>query len=203
MKKFIYGYYLNRDMKLAGYVRVSTKEQSYEKQISKIKEYCKYKKYDLEIFQEKRSAFKDRPMFEKMMKAVLYQKRFDGIVVTDLDRLGRSVMHLSNVGHTLQINNKALIIIGSDIDTSKKEGKLMFNMLASIAEFERDIIRERFQAGKEFTGNYGGRKVKQLPKDTILEHFKKGASYEWLANTFNVSRSTIYHRLKKWGAIEK
>lgn len=184
-------------MKLAGYVRVSTKEQDYNKQIEEIKNFCKYKGHEVEFFKEKASAVKERPEFDRMINTV-FANQYEGIIAVALDRIGRSVSQLSRVGDSLRERNKVLIITSMNLDTSTKEGKLLFNLLASIAEYERIIIRERVMAGKRYSGNYGGRKTKQLPREAIIEHFEKGASYEWLANTYGVSTTTIYRRLKEW-----
>ena len=186
-------------MKLLGYARVSTKDQDLANQIEEIKKYCEYKKHSLELFTEKASASKDREEFNKMMDKI---EDYDGIVVTSLDRLGRSVQQLSTIHESFKKNKKTLIIINQNIDTSTKEGRLMFNMLSTIAEFERELIRERLAAGKLYSGKYGGRKVKELPREAIIKHFEIGASYEWLANTFQVSKSTIYRRLKEWKQIK-
>jgi len=187
-------------MKLAGYARVSTKEQNLDKQLKSIKDFCELKNHQVDIFQEKISAVKERPEFDKMIKLVLTGE-YDGLIATDLDRVGRSVMDLSNLAHNLKDNNKELIIINKNIDTSTTQGKLMYNIFSSFAEFERDVIRERLASGKKHSGKYGGRNRKPLPRDAIIKHFKNGASYAWLATTFAVSRATIYRRLKEWGVV--
>ena len=93
-------------------------------------------------------------------------------------------------------------MINQNIDTSTKEGRLLFNMLSTIAEFEKELIRERLMLGKKHSGHYGGPKTKELPKAVIIKHFENGASYEWLANTFQVSKSTIFRRLKEWKLLK-
>ena len=148
-------------MRLAGYARVSTKDQDLSKQIDSIKKFCDYKNYKFDLFSEKASASRDRKEFDKMIHNI---DSYDGIVVTSLDRLARSVKQLSTIHENFKKNDKVLIIIDQNIDTSTKEGRLMFNMLSTIAEFERELIRERLMAGKRYSGNYGGRKVKELPK---------------------------------------
>jgi DNA invertase Pin-like site-specific DNA recombinase len=188
-------------MKLAGYCRVSTKEQNLDKQIESIKRYCEFKKIDFDIFQEKASAVKERLEFDKMMQLIL-EGKYDGLIATDLDRVGRSVMGLSNLIHQLKDADKTFIIINRNIDTSTTQGKLMYNIFASFAEFERDIIRERLQAGKKHTGRYGGRNRTNIPKEAMIKHYQDGASYEYIASIFKVHRSTVYRRLKEWGVIK-
>ncbi len=187
------------NMNLLAYARVSTKDQNLDVQLDKIKKYCELKGHTYTLFAEKASAVKERPEFDRLMKA-LEDPRFHGLVVTSLDRLGRSVLDLSRIADRITLTlKKELIIIDQNIDTSTKEGKLYYNILSSIAEFEREIIRDRLEAGKKFSGNYGGRKRKKLPMEAIIEHYKKGASYDYLSKMFNVSRSTLCKRFKEHG----
>ena len=72
-------------MKLAGYCRVSTKEQNLDKQIDSIKRFCESKNFEFDIFQEKVSAVKERLEFDKMMKLIL-EGQYDGLIATDLDQ---------------------------------------------------------------------------------------------------------------------
>jgi len=190
---------MERERYYCGYARVSTKGQKLDVQIDKIQKFCDYKEINCRMFSEQASAVKDRPVFETLIKDI---DSFEGLIVTKLDRLGRSVQQLNSIYLHLKDKNKPLIIIDQNIDTTKTEGKLMFQMLSVIAEFERDIIRDRLHSGQKFSGKYGGRHKKELPKETIIEHYKKGASYEWLSNTFNVSKNTIYRRLKEWGILK-
>lgn len=190
-------------MKLLAYARVSTREQNLDVQIDQIKKYCVFKGYEYVLFSEKVSAVKERPEFEKVLKA-LEDPQYDGLIVTSLDRLGRSVLDLSRIAnHIIEELHKKIIFIDQNIDTSTINGKLQFNFLSSIAEWERGTIRERLEAGKKFSGRYGGRNRKKLPMEAIIEHYKRGASYNYLAKMFNVSRSTLYKRFKEHGIVVK
>jgi len=190
-------------MNLIAYARVSTKDQNLDVQLDKIKKYCEFKGHTYTLFSEKVSAVKERPEFDKVLKA-LEGTDYDGLVVTSLDRLGRSVLDLSRIMNHISNNlKKEVVIIDQNIDTSTKEGRLLFNLLSSIAEFEREIIRDRLQAGQRFTGRYGGRNRKKLPMEAIIEHYKNGASYDYLAKMFNTSRSTLYKRFKEHNIVVK
>ena len=190
-------------MKIAGYVRVSTKKQSLEIQIEKIERWAKAHKHKVEIYEDVASALDDRPNFDKMMERI---GSYDGIVVASLDRFGRSVQQLSNYFYMLQKMEKQLIVLDQNIDTTKKEGRFLLNVLFAVAELERDIIFERMEEGKQRAREEGvkfGRHRSKLPMDTIAEHYKRGASYSWLASTFNTSKTTIYRRLKERGLLDK
>ena len=186
-------------MKLIGYARVSTKDQSLDGQIEKIKKFCEYKDFEVEIFSEKVSAISERPEFDRAMEQI---DSYDGIVVTSLDRLGRSVYQLSYFFKTMTDQEKKVIIIDQNIDTSTKEGRLLLNLLSSIAEFERELIRERLQAGKERSNKRDGRKRKELPKKDIIRMYENGAGYKYIGSVFGVSEGTIYRRLKEWNALK-
>jgi len=189
-------------MKLAGYVRVSTKKQSLEIQMAKImgwRDACGHK---VDFYRDVVSALNSRPAFDEMMSKI---DEYDGVVVTALDRFGRSVQQLSNYFATLQEMKKELVVLDQNIDTSKKEGRFLLNVLFAVAELERDIIYERMEEGKRRALEKGikfGRHKKKLPMETIIEHYKKGASYEWLASTFNTSKTTIWRRLRERGIIQ-
>jgi len=146
-------------MQVYGYARVSTEEQvksgSLNQQIDKIEDYCKRNDHQLtKLFTDAGvSAIKERPKFEKMMEKINSSgdgnKDVDGIVVTKLDRFGRSVKDLVINMETLQEEDIDFISIGDSLDTSTPNGKLLFHILSAFAEFEREIIRERMQAGRE------------------------------------------------------
>lgn len=146
-------------LKVYGYARVSPEEQvktdSLDQRVEKIKNYCNSQDYELvELFTDAGvSALKKRPEFEKMMEAVESREgedqEVDGIVVTKLDRFGRSVKGLAMNMEVWQEGEIDFISIGDSLDTSTPNGKLLFHILSAFAEFEREIIRERMQAGRE------------------------------------------------------
>lgn len=123
-----------------GYARVSTTGQSLDVQLSKLKDaHCD------RIFQEKRSGTTaSRPEFQSCMN---YLREGDILIVTRLDRLARSVLHLSQVAQRLEKEKINFIVIDQNINTNYSTGRLMFNMLASIAEFENDLRAERQAEG--------------------------------------------------------
>jgi len=190
-------------MKIAGYCRISTKKQSLEIQTEKIERWGRGYGHKIEFFKDVASALDDRPEFNKLMERIA---KYDGIAVVSLDRFGRSVQQLSNYFYTLEKMGKQLIVLDQNIDTTQKEGRFLLNVLFAVAELERDIIFERMEAGKQRAKEKGvkfGRHNLKLPMNIIISHYNKGASYRWLATTYNTSITTIYRRLKEKGVLNK
>lgn len=150
-------------MKLVGYCRVSSKSQedntSLNSQEEEIRAFATYKKHELvEVLREAKSA-KDtnRKQYQKMLDML---PEVDGLVVAKLDRLGRNVIHLLElVEKVLKPQNKALIILNLDIDTSTPQGMMILTMMAALAEMERSVMAERTSAGRraaKAAGQYVG-----------------------------------------------
>ena len=181
-----------------GYARVSTKEQNLSMQIDALeKEGCK------RIFQEKIGGAKsDRPQLKKMIEQL---REGDVIITWKLDRLGRSLRDLVNLINEIQDKGAGLKSLNDSIDTTTPQGKLTFHLFASLAEFERDIIRERTKAGLEAArarGRKGGR-PKGLSKEAqdkamVAETlYKQGEmSVTEICKHLNIARSTLYKYLR-------
>ena len=181
-------------MSRIGYARVSSAGQSLEVQLSKLKkEKCE------RVYQEKRSGTNiDRPEFQACMN---YLREGDTLVVTRLDRLARSVVHLADLAKRFQKENIDLIVIDQKIDTSTSTGRLMFNMLASIAEFENDLRSERQKEGIAKAKENGvrfGRPVKITAdlKEEIHSKRAAGATIGQLAKEYKLGEASIYRALK-------
>jgi len=200
-------------MDVFGYARVSTQEQvksgSLDQQVSKIEDYCERNDHKIEkLFTDAGvSAIKERPKFENMMEKINSSgdgnKDVDGIVVTKLDRFGRSVKDLVINMETLQEESIDFISIGDSLDTSTPNGKLLFHILFAFAEFEREIIRERMQAGRERARAEGKelhRPKKELDRERIRKLYtEKGLSARAIAKLMDVSPPTILSRLREMG----
>lgn len=178
-----------------GYARVSTTSQSLALQLKTLHEAGCEKTY-----QEKVSGVKaQRKEFEAMME---FGREGDQIVVTRLDRLSRSSYELQTTSKTLERKGISLIVLEQDIDTSSPAGKLMFHMIAAIAEFERSIINERSEAGRRAAQERGvkfGRGVKLDNEDvvSIKNLIEMGESVSSLAKSYRVGRSTIYRAIER------
>jgi DNA invertase Pin-like site-specific DNA recombinase len=137
-------------MKTVIYVRVSTQEQSTDSQELELKAICQARGWkEVEIIKDVISGKKSaRPGLDALMAQVRTGK-VERVVCFKLDRLARSVVHLAALVSELEACNVALIVPSQGIDTSTSNpaGRLTLNLLSAVAEFERDIIRERVLAG--------------------------------------------------------
>lgn len=160
------------------YCRVSTSKQDLENQYKMLERYTSQQNYRVfDVYKEKISGIKDsRPELNNMLIAMRHG-HFDTIVVYKLDRLGRSLKHLLNLCEEFYNRGVDLICISQSIDTSTASGKLLFNILGSVAEFERELISERTKAGLKGKKNVGKRGKDKKPRDKsgyYLRHQKKG-----------------------------
>jgi DNA invertase Pin-like site-specific DNA recombinase len=138
-------------------------------------------------------------------EALAYVRQGDTLVVWRLDRLGRSLKHLIETITRLNDKNIGFKSITENIDTTTSGGKLIFHIFGALAEFERDIIRERTTAGltaARARGRLGGR-----PKAQTLNTQKKAAlaqslydnknnTIEEICKTLHISRATLYRYIK-------
>jgi DNA invertase Pin-like site-specific DNA recombinase len=121
-------------MALVGYARVSSVGQSLDVQLDKL-QHCD------KIYQEKKSgADGKRPRLEACLE---YVREGDTLVVTRLDRLARSTLHLCQIAEELKRQQVNLQVLDQNIDTNDATGRLLFNMLGAIAQFETEIRTER------------------------------------------------------------
>lgn len=181
-----------------GYARVSTKEQSLDLQMDALqKEGCE------KIFYEAISSIKsERPELNRILELV---RDGDVIVIWKLDRLGRSLKHLIALVAELINRGVGLKSLNDPIDTTNSQGRLIFNIFASLAEFERDLIVERTQAGLKSArsrGRLGGRpkglsenaKRKAVAAEALYRGGKLGVNE--IASNLCISKSTLYSYLR-------
>jgi DNA invertase Pin-like site-specific DNA recombinase len=149
----------------------------------------------------------NRPGLESCLKAL---RPGDTLVVWKLDRLGRSLRHLVNVVHELTEQGIGLRVLtgqGAAIDTTTAAGKLVFGIFVALAEFERELIRERTIAGlaaARARGRNGGRKPKMTPAKLRLAQAalgKRGTSVADLCRELGVSSQTLYRHVSPTGAL--
>ncbi|OGJ97379.1 MAG: resolvase [Candidatus Raymondbacteria bacterium RIFOXYC2_FULL_50_21] len=176
---------------LVGYARVSTQDQNLNLQNDALKAAgCK------KIYRDKASgAAEDR---KGLSEAIEYMRKGDTLVIWKLDRLGRSLRHLIDVVKSLNDRGIGLKSLQENIDTTTSGGKLIFHMFGSLAEFERDIIRERTLAGLKAArarGRRGGRpsvmdaKKIQMAKVMLKD---KNNSIADICRTLGLSKATLY-----------
>jgi DNA invertase Pin-like site-specific DNA recombinase len=179
-------------MALVAYARVSSTGQSLEVQLDKLN-HCE------KIYSEKLSGTTDkRPQLQACLD---YVREGDTLVITRLDRLARSTLHLCQIADLLASKKVALVVIDQSIDTSSATGKLMFNMLASIAEFETELRKERQAEGiaKAKADGVQFGKDPKLDSTQITELKAKrasGAKIKDLMTEYKLSKATIYRYLK-------
>ncbi len=179
-----------------GYARISTPKQSLENQIALLKgEGCD------QIFSDTISGYKSKKIeFEKMMGLL---RKDDSVLVTGIDRLGRSTKELSILIEDFHQRDINLIILGYDIDTRTASGKMIFNFMAMIAENERMRNLERIHQGIEGArkrGKHVGRPIK-LPKEKakqMISFYKAQAlSVKELCLMYDISKVSFYNYLKR------
>ncbi len=190
-----------------GYARVSTKDQSVLMQVEALKEAGCTK-----IHEETVSGAKTaRPVLDEIMRNL---REGDTLVIWKLDRLGRNLAHLIHLTNTLMEKKVGLISLNDPIDTTNAQGRLVFGIFASLAEFERELIRERTQAGLKSArarGRKGGRPKgltqEAIEKATIAEALYKNGSIpvKKIAEQLGISKTTLYlylrHREVRIGPI--
>ena len=204
---------INGKFKLFAYCRISTKEQELENQRISIKKFLEHNQDKYEVirwYEDEISAFKIRPAYNRMINSLYNNtENIDGIIIQRLDRIGRSVKDLSQLLDKLEKNNKKLIATEQNINPDTIEGKLLTNILSSIAEFEAGLFKERSKEGRErylAEGGKWGRKKIEIPenlKKKIIELYEAGLGTTKLSNflkTYDIKISpvSVYRRLKEW-----
>ena len=178
-------------MSTVGYARVSSVGQSLDVQLDKLKNCDK-------VFQEKKTGTSStRPRLKACLE---YVRKGDTLVVTRLDRLARSTLHLCQVADQLQEKGVNLKVIDQSIDTSDATGRLLFNMLGAITQFETEIRAERQMDGirnAKARGVHLGRR-KHLSEDEQVELQLKrqdGTSIKTLMEEYTLSKASVYRYL--------
>jgi DNA invertase Pin-like site-specific DNA recombinase len=143
-------------MKVALYARVSTEEQNAELQIQALQRKAKSEGWNFDMFEEKESSRKTRPIKYELYQQLL-DKKYDAIVVWKIDRWARSMDELVREVKTLFERGINFISLTDHIDLSSASGKLQFHILSAFAQFERDIISERTKEGLKHAKNVGKR----------------------------------------------
>jgi len=137
-------------MRVVVYSRVSTDRQVHDSQLEEVRAYCARRGWrDTEEFSDTASGAKTKRSGLDALMTLVRRGRVDAIVCFKLDRLGRSLAHLAQLIGELQTNRVALVCTSQGIDTSASNpaAQLQLNILCAVAEFEREIIRERVNAG--------------------------------------------------------
>jgi len=184
-----------------GYARVSTRDQKLDLQIDALKRAgCE------RIFQDVASGSKTaRPALDDLLRQL---RAGDVLVIWKLDRMGRSLRHLVELVGDLMARDIGLLSLNDPINTTSAQGRLVFNLFASLAEFERELIRERTQAGltaARARGRVGGR-PKGMPahaESTAMAaetlYRERRLSVTDIAKRLGIAKSTLYSYLRQRG----
>ena len=158
-------------MKVAIYCRVSRTDQVLENQTFPLKEYCERMKYDYEIFVEKESTRKTRPVQWDLYNRLL-RKEFDGLIIYKFDRWARSTKELIEHMEALIEKNILVFSYSENIDLNSSMGRAMLTIISAFAQLERDIIRERTLAGLSRAKAQG----KKLGRPRTKRKYSQGVS---------------------------
>ena len=177
-----------------GYARVSTADQNLDRQKDALS------KYGIDrLYCEKMSGTKkNRPELDAMLNEL---RDGDTVVVESLSRLGRSVKNLAELIEQFNEKNIRLVSLKETIDTTSSTGKLLFTILASLCQFERDVLAERTSEGlaaARARGRVGGRPKSDsnaLKKAIALYNTKQYTINE-ITNLTGISKSTLYRAIK-------
>lgn len=168
-------------MKTAIYLRVSKGDnsQSTDQQEKPLTEFCNRESMEYVIFKDYASGMKEsRPELDRMMQRIR-QHEFNTIIIYKLDRLGRSLKHLLQLIEEFRNLKVRFICLTQNIDTNTSQGMLMLGILGSIAEFERELIRERTREKLNYLKSKGvklGRPAGSKDKD---KRRKSGYYLRW------------------------
>lgn len=183
-------------MALIGYARVSTSDQDLG-----VQEDALHAAGCERIFKEKQSGrtADDRPVWQECLE---FLREGDILVFTRLDRISRSVVDLVNIGAYLREKGVEIRCLQQSVDTTTAEGRLLWGILATVAEFEVDLKRERQREGIErakANGTYKGRKPK-VTRDVIAEEKAKGLGASEIARRLGCSVRSVYRTHPEgWG----
>jgi DNA invertase Pin-like site-specific DNA recombinase len=180
-----------------GYARVSTQDQNLSLQMDALESAgCEI------IYKEKISGASTlRPELEKMITHI---RKGDTLIVWKLDRLARSLKDLLAMVNDFKEKKIGFISLNDPIDTTTAQGRLIFNIFGSLAEFEREVIRERTKSGlasARARGRIGGR-PKGLSKESALkaaaaaELYRQEIPVNKIAETLKISKTTLYKYLR-------
>ncbi|AGL15147.1 hypothetical protein L083_1637 [Actinoplanes sp. N902-109] len=189
-------------MTAIGYARVSTREQSPALQHDALTAAgC------ARVFTDVASGARaDRPQLAAVLD---YLRPGDVLVVWQLDRLGRNMRHLIDTVNALHERDVQFRSLRENIDTTTAAGRLVFHVFAALAEFERDLLRERTSAGLEAIasrrarGRRGGRPRKMTPEKIAVArqmYASQTFTVDQIARTLGVTRGTVYAHLDRAAA---
>lgn len=181
--------------RVAVYTRVSTGDQNADLQKNELTEYCQWRRMEItEIYSDVMSGAKDkRPALDRLM-ADARRGKFDVVAVWRFDRFARSTSHLLRALEEFAALGIDFVSLKESIDTSTPTGKMVFTVLAAVAELERSTITERVRAGQRAAKRRGvrfGRPTVEVDTDRALRLRKQGHSWRDISAQVGVPKDTL------------
>jgi DNA invertase Pin-like site-specific DNA recombinase len=187
--------------RVAIYARVSTLHgQNPAMQIDELREYASRRGWtiaDSYVDEGVSGSKESRPELNRLM-AEAHRRKFDAVLVWKIDRFGRSLKHLVNTIADLGAYGVAFVSLRDNLDLSTPSGRLMFQIIGAMAEFERSLIQERVKAGLQNARAKGkplGRPRRVVDRDRILQMRAEGTSLRQVANELGIGYGTVRTRL--------
>lgn len=185
-----------------GYARVSTKDQVLDGQMDALLAVgCE------RIFTDKLSGVREDR--KGLIELISFIRKGDTLVIWRLDRLGRGIKHLISIVELLRDKGIGLKSLTEEIDTTTPGGELVFHVFASIAQFERDIIKERTRVGlaaAKARGRMGGRKLKlnrEKIEHAVELYCSNSKTVNEICKIIGISRAQFYEYMRKEGISEQ
>lgn len=189
------------------YARVSTADQSCERQVSELTSFAERCGYDVAgTFKETASGASANRAARKKVMDLAQARQIDAVLVSELSRWGRSTQDLLATLHRLAGWKVSVVAMnGMTFELDTPHGRMMVTMLAGIAQFERDLISERVKSGlaaAKARGKKLGRQPGQRPKSDrlapkVLKAVGEGRSYRWIARDLGISKNTVVDIVKR------
>lgn len=190
-------------MRVGIYCRVSTKKQSCDPQLQACRSFAAARGWSIAgeyVENAVSGATSRRPQLDRLL-ADARARRIDVVAVVKLDRLGRSLAHLIGLLNEFRELGVDFVAISQSLDTSTSSGKLLMNLLAAIAEFERELIRDRVLAGLELAKLRGvrlGRPRREVDEKEILRVYARTGSIRETAKAVGgISRSLVFRIIRR------
>ena len=191
------------------YARVSTADQSCERQVSELTSFAERCGYDVAgTFKETASGASANRAARKKVMDLAQARQIDAVLVSELSRWGRSTQDLLATLHRLAGWKVSVVAMsGMTFELETPHGRMMATMLAGIAQFERDLISERVKSGlaaAKARAKKLGRQPGQRPKSDrlapkVLKAVGEGRSYRWIARNLGISKNTVVDIVKRHG----
>lgn len=189
------------------YARVSTSDQSCERQIADLTEFADRGGYEIAgVFMETASGTRANRAERTKIMDLAQARDIDAVLVTELSRWGRSTQDLLDTLHRLAAWRVSVIAMsGMTFELDTPHGRMMATLLAGIAQFERDLLSERVKSGlaaAKARGKKLGRQPGQRPKSDklapkVMALIEDGRSYRWIARDLGISKNTVLDIVKR------